>query len=158
MNRTDLDYVSVVERTPESAAIDRELRLLDPRLFLNPERDPDFQGRIVWSVCYHMGAGQPPLHITDWRDPDTREPLPLSWGLWSKVKAREHRDPFTLRDDIRDHNERLRTRRLETQRVAYDEVVSDVARFASDKRSGLLFRGQSLRRARDRQRAKGRVR
>src|SRR3990167_10225252 len=110
--------MSVVEQHPDKRAIDRELRKLDPRLFLNPEHDPDFD-RVVWTVAYHMGAGQPPMLILDWRDPYTREPLELSFGLWSRVKAREHRDPYKLRDQIKAENERTRELRAERQYGEY---------------------------------------
>lgn len=146
--------MSVVEHHPDKAAIDAELRKLDERLFLNPEHDPDF-GCVVWTVAYHMGAGQPPMLITDWRDPHTRVPLDLSWGLWSRIKTREHREPFKLREQIKAENAKMLTLRAERTQEAYEEISRDVQRLASPLRSGLLQRGQHLRRSRDKQRAAG---
>lgn len=157
VQRTSLDFMSVVEHHPDKAAIDAELRKLDDRLFLDPEQDPDF-GRVVWTVKYHLGAGQEPMLISDWRDPHTRVPLDLSWSLWSRIKAREHREPFKLRDEIKAENAKLRELRSERTSEAYEEIARDVQKFASPLRSGLLPRGQGLRRARDRQRAAGLIR
>ena len=154
--QTHLDYFSVVEHHPDKRVIDRELRKLDDRLFLDPEMDPDF-GVIVWTVKYHMGAGQQPLLIADWRDPDTRRPLDLSWALWSRVKAREHRDPFKLRDEIKAENERMRELRAERQLGDYEEIVNDVLPRMRGTHSALFHRSQGLRMARDRARRQGRV-
>src|SRR3990167_6069852 len=104
--------MSVVEHHVDKKAIDR--------LFLAPEHDPDFD-RVVWTVKFHLGAGQPPMLISDWRDPDTRRPLELSWSLWSKIKARQHRDPYKLRDEIKAENERTRELRAEKQFGEYEE-------------------------------------
>ena len=139
--------MSVVEHHADKKVIDRELRKLDDRLFLDAEMDPDFD-RIVWCVKFHLGAGQEPLLVTDWRDPDTREPLELSWALWSKVKAREHRDPFTLRDEIKAENERTRTLRAERQHGEYAEMVKDMLPRMRGTHSALFHRGIHLRRAR----------
>ena len=157
MQRTNLDYVSIVEAHPDKKAIDRELRKLDDRLFLDPEFDPDFD-RIVWTVKFHLGAGQPPMLISDWRDPDTRRPLELSWALWSRIKAREHRDPYKLRDEIKAENERTRELRAERQFGEYEELARDMLPMMNGTRSALLPRSQALRIARDRERARGRMR
>ena len=154
---THLDYFSVVEGHVDKKAIDRELRKLDDRLFLDPEHDPDFD-RIVWTVKHFMGVGQPPLWICDWRDPDTREPLELSWALWSRVKAREHRDPYRLRDEIKAENERTRELLAERQFGEYEELARDMLPRMDGTRSALLPRSQALRIARDRERARGRMR
>lgn len=155
LSRTDLDFMSVVETHPDKRAIDKALRVLDERLFLDAEHDPDFDC-LVWCVKYHLGAGQPPMLISDWRDPNTRRPLELSWGLWSRIKAREHRDPFTLRDEIKAENEKLRTMRAERTQEAYEEIARDVIPKIKGVRSAGLHRGVGLRMARDRQRAAGR--
>lgn len=154
MQSTTLDYVSIVENHPSKDAIDAELRLLDDRLFLDPQWDPDFD-RIVWTVAYHLGAGQEPLWIMDWRDPNDRTPLELSWGLWSKIKTRENRDPFTLRDEIKKENEHRSKLRAQVQSDAYDEIVKDMAPRITGRSSAMLHRGQHLRRSRDKLRALG---
>jgi hypothetical protein len=155
LSRTTLDFISISERTPQSREIDRELRKLDDRLFLDPEMDPDFDC-LVWTVKYHMGAGQAPAWIADWRDPDTRRPLDLSWGLWLMVKRREGRDPFALRDSIRADNERTRTLRAERTHAAYEEIANDIIpRIKSAGHSAVLHRGPHLRRSRERRRSLG---
>ncbi len=149
------DFIQVVGSHPDKNAVDRELRKLDPRLFLDAEWDPDFRC-LVWCVKHHLGAGQEPMLITDWRDPDTRRPLDLSWALWSKIKARENRDPFTLRDEMKAENERLRQMRREHTQEAYEALTEDMLPRMLGKRSAAVPRRQALRHSRDRARARGR--
>lgn len=155
MQSVALDYLTVVENHPSKDAIDRELRLLDDRLFLDAEMDPDF-GCLVWCVKYALGVGQEPLHIADWRDPDTRRPLELSWGIWSKIKARENRDPFTLRDEIKAENARNSELRAERQAGAYEEIIEDMIPRMRGDRMPVFHRSAGLAAARRRARRAGR--
>lgn len=147
------DFQVVQFSTPQSQEIDRELKKLDPDLFIDPERDPDWD-RIVWTVKYRVGHGA--VLVTDWRDPVTLEPLELSWGLWSKIKVRENRNMHDVRAELQKENEKLREQRANAQYLAYEEIARDlIPRIKGAGHSAVLHRSQALRRSRDRARSRG---
>ena len=139
--------------TVTSEEVQRELQKLDRGLFLDPEIE--FHGPygkyLYWTVKHHIGSGQPPIPVLEWRD--YNGPKPLTFAIVEAVKRREG----GLEDAVRKVLAANEKKRQETEKQVGDdayEVALD-ARKATGKTSAVLPRSQALRRSRDRQRARG---
>lgn len=137
--------LAVIWETRESADIDRQLKQIDQRLFLDPEHDGQ---RVFWTVKFWNGerANPPVSLILDWRKPLTDQ-------LVQEVKRQYQRGPLDL-EAIRKANLELQARKAEEAQETYEELTRDFERH--DKRSHVVHRSQGLRMSRDRQRARGR--
>jgi hypothetical protein len=149
-----LGALTVVQQVRDTSWIQKELKALDDRLFL--EKQLTFGNEEVWCVVCQVGGDVPPVTILEWRDPQTGRPIPeLSSGLVERV-ARMERDAGRLNDKVLKAN----AAKLEAdRRDSYDkyrEIALDVVPHMSALRSSLLPRSQSLRMARDKQRNMGR--
>jgi hypothetical protein len=145
--------LAVVEQTIDRKRIERELRALDPALFLDPEID--LQGRFVWTVKEHIGSAVPPHLVFEWRDPQSKDPLPLTWGILDRVRRSEKGRGTTWVGEINKANDARRERLRQDADAVYQEITDDVTPRMRDTRSAVLPRGVGLRMARDKRRAKG---
>lgn len=150
---SEVGGLAVAFSPTDQKTIERELRRLDDRLFLDPEVETlGPHGPYVYmTVKYHLGSGQPPALVLDWRDGN--RPKPLSFGLVEQVKRQEGRMATVFREAI-EANERKRAEAVKTVGDAGYEIGLD-ARKMSGKTSALLPRSQALRMARDRARSRG---
>jgi hypothetical protein len=142
----------VIEQAPERDEIQRALKQLDERLFL--ERQLTLAGEEVWCVCVTVAGDRPPLTILEWRDPETSEPLALSHGIVNRM-ARMERDGGKLSASVLEQNAaRIEGRRQLTQEQ-WSEISADAERLMHPAYSAVLPRGYHLRRSRDRKRNQG---
>ena len=144
--------LAVVENTVDRRRIERELRGLDPQLFLDAEID--LRHRFVWTVKYHVGSEHPPHLVFEWRDQKTNEPLPLTMGIVDRVKRLEGAGHTVFRE-VSEHNRRLVAEREARSDQAYTDITNDMEPRMRDTRSAVLHRGVGLRMSRDKRRARG---
>ena len=136
----------------DEATVTRALRRLDDRLFLDPEVEP--LGPYVYlTVKYHLGSGHPPSTVLEWRNPDGT-PKPLSMGIVEQVKRQEGAMATAFHDAMV-ANELKRQKAAEAVGEAAYDIAYSGGRSAAGTRSVNLARGQSLRRSRDKRRARG---
>lgn len=144
--------LTVIETAKSQNEILRELKKIDPRLFL--ERQVTLENQAVWCVVCDVGGDSPPLTILEWRDSEDHPIHELSSGIVGRVQRME-RDGGKLADRVIKQN----AQRLEKQKAEsaahWRDIGTDFERLMSPGHSALLPRGQYLRRSRDRQRAKG---
>lgn len=127
---------------------DRHLRLIPPGVMFDGRPAPE---RFGYRVYRWAGGDVPPEFICFWGN-DRGDPYPLSHGLVEMVKMLDRNTRAAYVSDAV-HNEQLRQERL--RQVDRDNEALQSEYVAMEGRSPVLHRGQSLRRARDKQRAKG---
>lgn len=136
-------HLAVVETSPaEATDVERELKKLDLALFIDKEWDAQF-GRLVYSVKLFLAPSLPPHLVCDWRDPATREPLPMSFGLYLKVKQQEYentRRARPLADEVRAENEQRQQRLAEESEGHYRDVAGDLIPAIKGLRSPMFHR------------------
>jgi hypothetical protein len=140
-----------VYRSASSKRIDRELRAIDPRLFLDPEYDQHWG--LFWTVKFWNGerAPDPVTVVADWREP-SGQPRDLSDGLLYEVQRMIRRGPIDPKK-IAQHNQELRERRANQTELDYERAaISSVQQL---RVKPLFHRSQGLRIARDRARRRG---
>lgn len=149
----DVGGLAVAFHQATTQQIQRELAALDSALFLDPELEPNgpYGPYIYMVVKQHVGTAVPPVPVLEWRD--RSGPWPLSMALVEHVKRREGRGDGALQAALL-ANDRIRARARETTGEQAFEVAQD-AKKAAGKQSAVLPRSQSLRRSRDRARARG---
>lgn len=108
-------YADADEKT-----IDRELKRLDPGLFL--DRELDHARRVVHVVKHHVGSGQPPVPVLVWADPGG-VPLPPSMGIVDRVRAQEKRNEADLIDARAMAENAVQTRRRGIREWRDDETT-----------------------------------
>jgi hypothetical protein len=152
--RTEGD-ISVVFDTRDQASVDAALKQLDPRLFLDPERDRS-SGAVFWTVKCWVGSGQRPAHVLDWREPDGT-PRPLSSGLVYTLEARKRNFGRDLVADGMAAND-------EARRRIWDETAEQVrdagVEFERRRRLGsfaIVPRSKALAMTRARMRSEGKA-
>lgn len=148
---SDVGGLAVVFNPADEKQITQALRRLDDRLFLDPEVEP-LGPYVYMTVKYHLGSGHPPSTVLEWRNPDG-SPKPLSMGIVEQVKRQEGAMATAFHDA-------MIANELKRQKAIQDvgEAAHDIAvrvKSAAGTRSVNLPRSQSLRRSRDRQRARG---
>lgn len=143
----------VVEQARGTDEIQRALRRIDDRLFL--EKQVGFDNVPVWCVVCAVGGDQPPVTILEWRD-DHGHPIPHPTSHLLDRVARMDRDGRGLTARVIEQNRKFQESKQREMRSQIADIVHDVMPLMSETRSGLLHRGQHLRRARDRQRRQGR--
>jgi hypothetical protein len=110
----------VVESAADSDVLQRDLRAIDPRLFL--ERQLTLDGDQVWCVMCALDGDQPPICVFEWRDPDGRAIPVLSSGIVDRMNQVE-RDPYVLNAKVKARNEEFTRRKQE----AYNEQIYGMA-------------------------------
>jgi hypothetical protein len=110
----------------------------------------DAAGRTFWSVRAHVGGDIPDRLVCVWVD-EQGNPLPLSSGLLELVKQL---DPNT-RSVYLDEDTRNERRRAEVEKVARQRDADLADDMIPKHGRPVLPRSQSLRRARDKRRARG---
>ena len=142
------DGLVLAEHGMDGQALERELRKRDPLLSLQGWPSAE-HGCIVWRVVRETPAGSPETVLV-WQS-DRGEPYPLSSGLLDLVDRldRNSRAVYASEDELEQQRRRARDR----------QVARDNDALADDwnPRHGrpVLPRSQSLRMARDKQRARG---
>jgi hypothetical protein len=141
----------VAEHASDEASVARALRDHDSDLRLVRQLSESL-GALVWKVYRYAGSERPAEFVCAWTD-RSGTPLPLSHRLVDMVKGldRNSRAPVADADTL---NARRKERaEKEVQRHNQDLIDDHLPRVG---RSPVLHRSQSLRMARDKQRAKGR--
>jgi hypothetical protein len=127
----------VVEQAHPKDRVQRELRKLDDRLFL--ERQVTLENEEVWCVCVDIGLDSPPLTILEWRDERGR-PIPdLTDRIVSRVGAME-RDHQRLVARVVEANARMVEAARRQADSDYEETVKETAKFMHPMHAGLLPR------------------
>jgi len=137
--------LALVTDLPEKADVDRELKLLDPRLF--SELQIDVHQRPVWTVNLELGD-VPPQLVFEYRDEDGVA-LPLSYKAVDRIRVMMLRGPLDVAAIV-EANRALRERREAESAERYREIAVEFAE--REHRSYLLPRSQALRMARDKSR------
>lgn len=140
----------VVERPKSAHWVNRALKQLDDRLFL--ERQLTFDNQQVWCVVIGMGD-QEPMTLLEFRD-DQGNAIPDPTEMIVQRVARMDRGPG-LYQRVMEKNRKMRERITQKAMDETREVALDVVPRISSTRSTLLPRGAYLRQSRDRQRARG---
>lgn len=119
--------------------LERELAKIDRDLHLDKEWDAEFE-RFCYRVILFLTSDVPPKHITDWRDPRTREPLELSYGLLSKVRQQEAQNlalaakgRTLVAEALRENEERQRKLADENQRHYLETALDMIPRIRGTK-------------------------
>jgi len=110
----------VVESAADSDAVQRDLKKIDPRLFL--ERQITLDQEQVWCVMCALDGDQPPLCVFEWRDPEGRAIPVLSSGIVDRMNQVE-RDPHVLNAKVKARNEEFQ----QMKRDAYNEQIYGLA-------------------------------
>ena len=82
----DADFI-VGYKVQGEQEIERELKRLDPNLFLDKEIDRR-GGPVFYVVKHWIGSEHPPVTVLVWQEPDGT-PRPLTHGLVEQVKRQE---------------------------------------------------------------------
>jgi len=149
-SRSDSGLV-VAEHGADESAVARALREHDRELRLVRQPSDTFEC-LVWKVYRSAGSERPAEFICAWTD-RSGAPLPLSHRLVDMVKGLDrgsrapHMDADALNAQRRERAEK------DVKRHNQDLIDDHLPRVG---RNPVLHRGQSLRMARDKQRAKGR--
>ena len=138
------DGLVLAQASQDEAAVARALKQHDPELRLVPQ-ESEVLGKRCYKVYRYAGSERPAEFILAWvKDGD---PLPLSMGLVDAVKALDRNSRVEyLNEDERDALER--ERRDKQTAADIEDIRSDWA--TREKRSAVLPRSPSLRRARSR--------
>lgn len=144
--------LTVVETAHDANWIVRELKQIDDRLFL--EKQMTIANEEVWCVVVDLGLQHPPITILEWRD-ESGNPIPhLASGIVERIRKMDRdRDNGRVIDRVIKANRDMIERRNHERQEWYREVATEME--ARNHRSALLPRGQYLRIARDRERARG---
>jgi hypothetical protein len=148
--RTPSGLELVFDNTDERT-VDRQLKQLDDRLFLDKERDRR-TGGLVYVVKQWVGSECPPVPVLEWRDERTRAPAPLSTGI---VYAVESRKQFFGRDLVAESvaaNDAAQEREEQRAAEEYNEIARDVLKASTT--TSAVHRSPHLRIARARAREK----
>ena len=133
----------------DGAAVERALKQLDPDLSLQGWPSQSL-GCILWKVVRYAGPDRPPETVCVWQS-DRGEPYPLSSGILDMVRQLDKNTRATyLSDTARD---RLRAEELAKDKQRDSEDLADD--WTAKHGRPVLPRSQSLRLARDKQRARG---
>lgn len=144
--------ILIPEQAVDSNLIRRELKRLDPQLRLVREFSRRHQA-VVWVVQHQLGENHA-VPVFRWTDPDGT-PRPLSSGLLEVFKSQEARGRL-LYAAVDERNRRRQERIDQDVDDAIDDIAADIAPRLRGAKSAPPVRGQYLRIARDKQRARGR--
>lgn len=149
--------LAVAFNAADEKAVDRELKRLDPNLFLDRELEPRGpEGPYVYYVVKEwIGDQHPPVPVLPWRD--RNGPKPLTLAIVEHVKRFEKRDEKLLERihrANREHDERI----AEESSEGYDAITRDFHRASRNGGhfSGPVHRSRGLYLARARARSRRR--
>lgn len=125
------------------------LREYDPDLRLVPRYNAE-RDCVVWAVYSYNGPNHPSGFVCFWQTRDG-VPLPLSSNLLELVKQLDKNTAGSAPDPDAE-NRRLRERRAKDRARDYQAIIDE---WVMPHGRPVLPRSQSLRRARDKQRARG---
>ena len=147
---TDTGLVAVY-RSASTQRIDRELRQIDPQLFLDPEFDQRYG--LFYTVKYWNGerAPNPVTVVVDWREPNG-QPKDLSDGILYEVQRIRERGPIDV-DSIIRRNEELKRKREDAAEQAYEDQSKEAVRWLRTK--PVFHRSAAYAVAKRRTRARG---
>jgi len=150
VERTLDSGLALQEYGQDHASLERELRRRDPLLSLQGWPSVT-HGCILWKVVRYAGPDRPPDTVCVWQG-ERGEPFPLSSGILDLVDRldRNSRHGHVSEDEINAARDRELERQVERDR----EALTDDWVFKHGR--PVLPRSQSLRMARDKQRARGR--
>ncbi len=142
----------VANQAADENAVRRAVKRLEPGLMLTREFDEEHRG-IVYVVRHWLGSGVTPLEVLRWRDPDGH-PKPLSFALVDELQRQEARgrELYTEAEESNRKRREAEHRRLDAE---LEEFAREHGNAGSGLRSACLPRGQHLRIARDKRRARG---
>lgn len=150
-SRTESGLVRA-EHGADEAAVAAALKQHDADLRLIRGFDPDRQCW-VWKVYRYYGPERDAEFLLTWRDESTGEPRPLSMNLLDEVQRHDK----NLRGDLVDsavHNEKLKAERRADYLSEAEEIVKEFGPKMDGKKLPVIHRSQSLRRSRDKERAR----
>jgi hypothetical protein len=143
----------VAEETAAPASIREALKKIHPDLILGQEVDSAWS-EWVWKVLFRNGD-RPAIWLFDWRenleDPRSR-PRPLSFGIVDHAASLQRGSRRPVIDPLQ-ANDKLAERLANASELEALEIAAEVR--ARHRRRSPVHRSQGLRRARDRQRARG---
>lgn len=152
---SDIGGLAVMFNPADEKTVTRALSRLDDRLFLDPEVETVGPNApyVYLTVKYHLGSGHPPSTVLEWRNPDGT-PKPLSLALVEQVKRQEGA-MATAFSEAMIANELKRQKAIQDVGEGAYEIARSGGKSAAGVKSVNLPRSQSLRMARDKQRARG---
>jgi hypothetical protein len=119
MEVVNLGSLAVVTQTVDARQINRELRSLDPNLFLDFETVTPFG--LVPVIKEHIGSAIAPLEVFRWQNPDG-SPKPLCSAMVDEFKRQAAtRGPDTARRAAQANRERKQRMHAEAQ-ADMDEI------------------------------------
>jgi len=139
----------VVERPSDKDFIQKRLRELDPRLFV--QREIGLDNRPVWTVVVD---GEPPIPILEWRDDNGNPIHHLTENIVYRVAAMP-RDAGKLMQSVLDKNRALRERKQREHMETQAEIFREMIPMVMGKGRILAPRGQKLYQQRNRRRSRG---
>ena len=151
MGFTRTDGGLLVPEGAQEAAVDAALRRHDPDLRLVPQ-DSDAYGRRVYKVYRYNGPDRPADFVCAWWD-RKNEPLPLSGALVDMVQMLDKNSPGRG-PTLEQEEARIRAQKRKEAREATRPIVEEFGPRLDGKKHTLIPRSQSLRRARDKERAR----
>lgn len=136
----------------DHASLERELKKRDRDLSLQgwPSQT---HGCILWKVVRYAGPDRPLDTVAVWQS-DRGEPFPLSSGILDLVDRLDKNSRHHYADEDERNEGRRREREKQNARDR-EALLSDYKTVMGPGHAGLLPRGQSLRRARDKRRNRG---
>jgi hypothetical protein len=101
--------LAVAAEDRDERELERELKRLDPDLFLTRELHRA-SGRWSYAVYDYQGPDRPPIHVLYWTHDRTLAgtPLPLSTGVYYEVESRKRNLGVNLAQQAHEENERRR--------------------------------------------------
>ncbi len=141
----------LVPEGSQEAAVDAALRRHDPDLRLVPQ-DSDVYGRRIYKVYHYNGPDTPADLVCVWWD-QNHEPLPLSSSLVDYVQMLD-KNTVDRGPTLEEQEARVREQKRKDAREEMRPIVEEFAKKLDGKKTVLLPRSQSLRRARDKERAR----
>lgn len=117
----DSDFIVMYADRGEKE-IERELRKLDPDLFLDKEIDYR-GGPVYYLVKHHIGSGHPPVAVLAWKENDGR-PKPLTHGIVEAVKRQEGAMDGAMREALANIENR-REKQREQSAATYEQLVEE---------------------------------
>jgi hypothetical protein len=138
----------LAEEIPDAASVERQLKQIDRGLSLQawPRQD----GPPIWRVVLHYAGDRPPETIASWID-QSGEPLPLSSRLVDLVRSLDKNSRVAY-VDADGKNAQFEEQRERDNARDEEALIAD---WRMPHGRPVLPRSQSLRRSRDKQRAKG---
>lgn len=143
----------VVEHARDKDSIQKELKQVDPRIFL--EKQITFEQEAVWCVVVDVGSGHAPITILEYRDEETGKPIPdLGHRIVDRVK-RMDRDGQRLAAKVIRQNQARVDRARADARAHWEDIGKEFQERMHPVRSAVLPRSQALRLSRDKRRNRG---